>query len=139
VGWRDRPARRSLPGDHGGIYPVAFSPDGRLAVTGSTSRAVRLRDVRTRKPVGPPLWHSQGVFRLVFAPDGRTVFSGDNDGTARLWAVPSALPDEPERIRVWLEATTGLELDRSSGAIRAPDVRSWQNRRRRITELGGPP
>jgi WD40 repeat protein len=137
-GLTGRPAG-SLPDDRGGIYPVAFGPEGRLAVTGSDGGAVRLWDVRARKPVGPPLWHSRGVHLAAFAPDGRTVLSGDTDGTARLWSVPSALPDEPERVRVWLEATIGLELDRTGGAVRALDVGTWNERRHRLEELGGPP
>lgn len=49
------------------------------------------------------------------------------------------MPDEPERIRAWLEATTGLELDRAGGAVWALDVGAWEERRRRLADLGGPP
>ena len=45
----------------------------------------------------------------------------------------------PERITLWLQACTGLELDRASDTIRGLDAAEWAERRRRLADLGGPP
>src|SRR5262249_34591343 len=45
---------------------------------------VRLLDVKTGEPLGPPLLHQRPVTQLVFSPDGNTVATG-SDGMVRLW------------------------------------------------------
>ena len=48
------------------------------------------------------------------------------------------LPDDVPRLAAWVEAATGLELD-ERGSIRVLDRTAWQERRRRLEQLGGPP
>ncbi len=80
----------------GSVTSVAFSPDGRLALTGSWKEA-RLYDVATGKRLR--LWtHKRPSYVIVvaFSPDGRLAATGAGDGTTRLWEVKSG-----EMIRQW--------------------------------------
>ena len=45
---------------------------------------------------------------------------------------------DPERILLWTQVITGAELD-EYGQVRILDANTWQQRRRRLQELGGPP
>jgi hypothetical protein len=45
---------------------------------------------------------------------------------------------EVDRIVLWTQVITGLELD-ADGLVRVLDTRTWQQRRQRLEELGGPP
>ncbi len=43
----------------------------------------------------------------------------------------------PERILLWTQVITGMEVEH--GAIRVLDAKTWEERRRRLERLGGPP
>jgi WD40 repeat protein/tetratricopeptide (TPR) repeat protein len=69
------------PTDDFGI--MAFSPDGRMILTGSLSAAhktARLWDAATGRPLGEPLQHAGSVYAVAFSPDGRTFFTGGDHG-----------------------------------------------------------
>jgi WD40 repeat protein len=75
-----------LHGGTGSADAVAFSPDGRMLVTGGYNGAVRLWDPATHRQLrllatenGIP------VNGVAFSPDRRTVAAGSTDGTVRLW------------------------------------------------------
>ena len=57
---------------------------------------------------------------------------------ARLWHVPQPLRGDPERISLWTQVNTGLEVDEVT-AVHVLDAATWQLRRQRLQQLGGPP
>jgi WD40 repeat protein/serine/threonine protein kinase len=126
------------------VLAVALSPDGKTVLTGSMDRTARLWDVRTSKPLGPPLQHRGFVHSVAFSPDGKILLTGDIDGTkpnwegAQFWEGPGAVAGEAERITLWVEVITGLGMDEHD-VVQVLDAATWQERRRRLEELGGPP
>ncbi len=131
------------PLEHPGwITSVAFSPDGRRLLAGWAGGAARLWDVATGQPIGPSLAPTSrgrrvGLTDVAIAPDG-TFLLTSSEGTTRRWALPPALPDDLPRLSAWVAVATGLELD-GRGAARRLDRDEWLERRRRLTQLGGPP
>jgi WD40 repeat protein/serine/threonine protein kinase len=82
----------SLPLGQGQLSTIAFSPDGKWAVTGSRNGTAQLRDAATGKPLGRVMKH-EGVIPLVaFRPDGAVVLTVSYDGTAQLWNSASGHP-----------------------------------------------
>jgi WD40 repeat protein len=121
-----------------GVLAVAFTPDARTAVTGSQDGGVRFWDTATGTLLGPPLWHEGAVWAVACHPDGDTVLTGSDDRTARLWPIPPPLEGPTEHIVLWTQVMTAMELD-DNGIARPLDVSAWQQRRRRLEELGGAP
>ena len=74
-----------------------------------------------------------------FSPDGSEILLSDRFGTAAVWqATPGPLGGDYEQIVCWVQVVTGMELD-PSGGINVLDAPTWQQRRRRLQELGGQP
>src|SRR5262245_14160357 len=69
---------------HGRVpYSVAFAPEGRTALAGSSGATLRRWEVAT----GKELRSFTGYYPVAFSPDGRTALSGSSDATLRLWEV----------------------------------------------------
>jgi WD40 repeat protein len=132
---RGKPIGRPLW--HGGqVTAVAFSPDGATALTGTdeTDHAGHFWDAATGLPLGPPLPHSGRVSAVAFSRDGTMAVTGSHDQTARLWKVPVPKPGDRERIRLWVQVTTGMESD-ENGDPQELTSESWRQRQRRLEEL----
>lgn len=92
---------RELWTTEGLFISVAFSPDGRLMVSGGHDPGiVILWDVASRKQVRQFEGQTGDIDSIVFSPDGRRVLGGSSDGAARLWDV-----------------ATGKELRRFTGPL----------------------
>jgi WD40 repeat protein len=79
--------KNSLPVRELLVNSVAFSPDGKTIVSGSSDNTIRLWDT-TGKPIGQPLkGHEDEVNSVAFSPDGKTIVSGSSDNTIRLWDI----------------------------------------------------
>jgi len=77
---------------------------------------------------------------VAFGLDGRTLLTASReDKTVRVWDSPSPVEGSKERLRLWVQAITGSELEPEQDAIRVLDTPTWRERRRRLEELGGPP
>src|SRR5262249_55023539 len=67
---------------------IAFSPDGKQAVSGHQGY-LRLWDVDTGREVWR--WRENksryAILSVAFSPDGKSVLSGDDHGGRRLWSI----------------------------------------------------
>jgi WD40 repeat protein len=79
---------RGFVGHSGPVSCVAFSPDGRWALSGSHDRTLRLWDIETGSEVDRYAGHTDAVEPVAFSPDGRFAISGGRDRTVRLWRLP---------------------------------------------------
>jgi WD40 repeat protein len=122
----------------GVVYGVAFSADGKTLATASADQTARLWDTATGKPVGPPMRHAGRLHGVAFAADGKSVLTACEDGTVQRWQIPAPVPGDVDRVVLWSQVITALELD-SNGGLRALEAAAWRERRRRLNELGGPP
>jgi WD40 repeat protein len=128
------------PMAHQGIVrAVAYSPDGKSVLTGSGDYTARLWSAADGTPIGQPMAHEGFVYAVAYSPDGKSVLTGSADDTARLWKVPGEIAGEPRRIMLWTEVITGFELDDATNTTRVLDSKTWENRRRQLRDMGGPP
>jgi N-acyl-D-amino-acid deacylase len=100
---------RVFPRHPTGVLCVAFSPDGRRALSGSGSQmrganfyrpagydhVLRLWDVATGRELHLFEGHNDGVMACAFLPDGHHALSASTDHTLRLWRLPEPLPIAP--------------------------------------------
>ena len=80
----------TFPAEHTGvIQTTAFSPDGKLLVTGAMDGRTILWDYASRTVVGRLVGHHGPILTAEFSPDGHYLVSGGDDSTVRLWDVAS--------------------------------------------------
>jgi hypothetical protein len=132
-----KPLGRPLPHPQT-VAAVAFSPDGRTLLTRSQDGTARLWNATSVRPLGPPLQHQGAVLAVAFSPDGKTALTGSADRTARRWPVPVLVEGTPERILLWAQVLTGMELD-DQGAVRALAAETWEAGSKQLEAQGGPP
>jgi WD40 repeat protein len=70
---------------------VAFSPDGRSLLVGSSGNGVELLDFASGSKAKAFTGHSAAVNSVAFLPDGVRFLSGSDDCTIRLWDSVSGL------------------------------------------------
>src|SRR5262245_43420027 len=78
---------RVLEGHTDRVLSVAFSSDGRRALSGSQDRTVRLWSVASGKELCRLEGHSSLVRSVCLSADGSLALTGSYDGTLRLWDV----------------------------------------------------
>ena len=76
-----------LEGHERRVMCVAFSPDGRYALSGSQDKTLKLWEVETGRCVRTTAGHEGRVMSVGCSPDGRYALSGSGDETLKLWEV----------------------------------------------------
>ncbi len=74
-----------LKGHTQSILSLAFSPDSRFLVSGSSDKTASLWDVKRYVNVHTLRGHSDAVSVVAFTPDGQRIVTGSNDQSLRLW------------------------------------------------------
>ena len=76
------------------VNAVAFSPDGKTVLTGSTDKTARLWSAVAGSPIGQPMTQYEDTVGTggVLSPDGKTVLTGSWDNTAQLWSAADGAP-----------------------------------------------
>ncbi|SIO28820.1 RNA polymerase sigma factor, sigma-70 family [Singulisphaera sp. GP187] len=77
---------REVPGE---VHSLAFTPDGRQALSGGTGGIVQLWDLETGKEIRRLSGHTGTIYELAISPDGRRALTASRDKTARLWDLAS--------------------------------------------------
>jgi serine/threonine protein kinase len=78
-----------LDGHDGNVLCCAFSPDGRLLVSGGSDRTVRIWSTEEGTAVATYPGHTGAVRAVAFDPSGKAFFSGGDDGLLHRWPTPA--------------------------------------------------
>ncbi|MFO0628468.1 MAG: WD40 repeat domain-containing protein [Polyangiales bacterium] len=81
------PRGEPLVGHTDFVQALAFSPDGRVLVTGSEDSTLRVWDPATRACLRTLTAHAGAVNALAFTPDGARLLTASDDRTVRVWDV----------------------------------------------------
>jgi WD40 repeat protein len=120
------------------IWGMAANRTCDRIVTASYDHFARVWDAVNGKPLSPPLLHNEGVSDVSFSHDGKHILTSSWDHRVRLWPVIEPVPDEPERVKNWIETMTGLMIS-ETGSSELLTWEEWSERKKRLDELGGPP
>lgn len=75
----------------GGLTAIAFTPNGRLLITGSNDSTIRLWDISSELCVHMLTDHRAAISSLAVSPDGRILASSSWDQSLRLWNLETGL------------------------------------------------
>ena len=137
---------RQASTDHGEVFAIAYSPDGKAIASAGGDRAVALWDAKTLRPVRRfGLYQNTGC--LAFSPDSNTISVGQRESVVSLWKadgkkfqvslahVDRADPEEPS-----LTCTSAFSAGGSRVVWSGHDgvVRVWDvNRNEEIAQFRG--
>jgi len=76
-----------LEGHSGRVTSTVFSPDGKMVLSGSEDKTLRLWDILMGKEIRAFTGHAKAVTSVAFSSDGSLVLSGSEDRTIKLWDV----------------------------------------------------
>lgn len=85
--WKSRKKIKSFVADtRNSINSLAFSPDGKILVSGGDDFSIKLWDVYRAEELNLGR-HSAIVRTVAFSPDGKLIASGDDSGIIKIWDV----------------------------------------------------
>jgi WD40 repeat protein len=144
--WRATDARPiGRPMVHGGpVANFAFSPDGRTILSHSSQTSGLAHFYFWSAADGSSIGEEQ--YGTLASSSRTTITFYDNSKSSLIYndqividiRLPSPLEGSPRRLRRWAEVITGMEL-RDDNVVHILDPAQWQERRRELDALGGPP
>src|SRR5262249_17085946 len=119
------PLRRTLTGHSDDIAAVGLSADGRIAVTASLDKTLKVWNTQSGTEIRTLAGHTGPIRSLALTPDAKRAVSGSDDGTARVWDLETgqqlAVLAEPT-VRVTITPDGRVAVTASQRTIKAWDV-----------------
>ncbi len=110
------------------VYGIAFSPDGKYAVSGAYDGNIKLWDIEAGRELRTFSGHTEYVKAVAFSRDGRYAASASHDQTVRVWEIETGR--EVRRLGGFFASSLSFEPDGSLligdfiGKVRLWDFRS---------------
>lgn len=104
-----------VPGN-ASVNAIAYSPDGKYILIGSSDKRAYLLDVSNGVEVRRFVGHSQAVTAVAFTGDGTNLMTGSTDATVQLWKTDNGKPVGGPPL-----ATISLQGQESQGATVSPN------------------
>jgi WD40 repeat protein len=131
-----------LEGHKDWVWTVAFSHDGRRALSGSKDATVHLWDMETLASLACLEGHEAEVVSVAFSSDGKQALSGSLDKTVRLWDLESGREirsfrghtDSVVSVAFSEDGNSALSASRD-GTIRICDLASGGESRRIMSQM----
>jgi len=81
----ESPCLMTLAGHRGGVSTCAYSPDGKMILSGSEDGTVKIWDASSAAEIRTLEGHTGEITCCLYSPDGRRIASGSSDLTVRVW------------------------------------------------------
>jgi len=120
-----------LKGHSNVVHALAFSPDSKRLVSGSSDLTAIVWDVGGQQPIHRLKGHTDNVYAVAFTSDGERVVTGSDDTTLRLWSVGDAalIAEMPGHKK---DIGRALAVSSSDGVIasgdRSGEIRLWDGK-----------
>lgn len=105
-----------LHGQTDRVSALAFSPNGRLLVTGGLDGKTILWDITTGRPLRDLEKHAAEVTAIAFSPDGNLLLTGSADKTVMIWDIvdpkiePKKIDGRMSEIRAVASSSDGSKV-----------------------------
>src|SRR5947209_4808575 len=83
------------------VTSLAFSPDGKLAVSAGSNGEISLWSIANGQRLHTFRGHQDVVTAVAFSANGKTVVSGSRDMTVRFWDIDTGLQSRDSIIEEW--------------------------------------
>ena len=87
IDFRTGEVKALLKGHDNVILALAFSPDGRKLISGSSDDTANIWDLRTAEILHELKGHTDDIYAVALSPDGKRAVTGSDDHTLKLWNV----------------------------------------------------
>jgi hypothetical protein len=92
------------------VSAIAFSPDGKLLLTGAGDGKARFWETEHSRRVGPARDITGSLRTICFTPDGSRYAVASSTGDIAIWPVPRPFAKAPEILQLEAELKFGVEL-----------------------------